>query len=505
MNLFKSQKTDAEPNAPQNNKRRYLLLIVAAIIFIAAIVGISVGVVVSKRNSDNVASSAVAASATGTATSSSNGTSLGGNSTTAPSANKHKFWGYYGANAIENGVDIRDGLNSRPLKDPQRGISYYCDLGYYDYINLAFLNVFGSVNGLPYYEMRFAMINGYDGNLVYVYKGDGKPNGDNVTMTNYLQFGQEIKHCQAKGVKVIVSLGGDKVSNYFFNNGDGALYAQTFYNAFLEGKDPNTPRPFGQDVILDGIELDIEKRPNAWEDPNPSKWTDEMVSLVENLRRLSPKTTLAAVPQCVTRLNGTDENCGAAIAKLQGVLDYIIVQYYNNPPCSYPYGFNFDTWAKNFAGQIVVGLAGDHTSAIAGGFLDEGPLQAVYDMVKDHKQFAGFSVYDVSSSNPPAFRWTVETYPNPKPTNYSGSLYDVLNGKIVGSGFPPQGPVWQDGVNTTYRCAGTWIWAETHCDLPDCYALMQKPGADPDAVCNNGNPLGKLECNQMISKTCNAH
>ncbi|KAJ3085155.1 Chitinase 1, partial [Physocladia obscura] len=153
------------------------------------------------------------------------------------------------------------------------------------------------------------------------------------------------------------------------------------------------------------IKLNHEKITTTRSDPDPSTWTPEMVSLVTNLRRLQPTALLAIVPQCVTRLNNSDANVGAAIAQLQDQLDYIIVQYYNNPPCSYPYGFNFDDWKTNFKGKIAVGLAGDWTSAIAGGYLNAGELQAVYDMVKNDSQFGGFSVYDVSSSNPPAFDW----------------------------------------------------------------------------------------------------
>ncbi|KAJ3221654.1 Chitinase 1 [Chytriomyces hyalinus] len=495
---------DAAAAAAADKRRRYTPIAIASVIGVLAIIGITAGIVVSNNNRNasdaSKGNSASAPSASATSTAAGNGSTTG--SSNPSTATKHKLWGYYGANAINNGVDLQFGLDSRVSPENQRPISYYCDTGLYQYINLAFLNLFGSVNGRPHYEIRFGMVQNYTGSMAYVYDGDGKPSSDPETVKNYLRFGQDIKYCQSKGVKILVSLGGDKISNYFFNAGDGELYARTWYNAFLEGKDAATPRPFGDDVILDGIELDIEKRPNDYDDPNPSTWTPEMVSLVKNLRKLSPKMTLASVPQCVMRLNGTDENGGEHIRQNVEDLDYIIIQYYNNPPCSYPYGFNYDAWTKVFKGKIVIGLAGDHTSSIAGGFLDEGPLQAVYDMVKDSPQFIGFSVYDVSSSNPPAFRWTVDTYANPKPTTYSQILRDVLDGKIVGSGYPPQGPVYQDGVNTTYRCAGTWIWAEAHCDLRDCYQLMQAPGANPDAVCNNGDPLGKLECNQMISKTC---
>ncbi|KAJ3350786.1 hypothetical protein HDU83_009415 [Entophlyctis luteolus] len=474
--------------------------IVGATIAFVAVVAAIVGVVEAVKNraggsSSSSSSSAASPSASTSGSSQANGTSFA----------NHKFWGYYGANAIANHVDIRDGYNKRATLSPQLPLTYYCDTGFYDYINLAFLNIFGSQGGNPYYEFNIGKRNDTSSDNIYVYEGTGAPAADSTVVAFFEKLGTEVKYCQAKGIKVIASLGGDKSSAYSFNTGDGALYAKTWYNAFLEGSDSGTPRPFGTGVVLDGIELDIEKRPNDYDDPAESTWTPEIVSLVKTLRRLSPNTTLAAVPQCVCRLNGTDENMGAAIKDLEGVLDYIIVQYYNNPPCSYPYGFNFETnWKSNFNGPIVVGLAGDWTSAIAGGFLEEGPLQAVYDMVKTDSQFAGFSIYDVSSSNPPAFRWEVSTYPNPSVTNYSAIVYSMLQGNTVGSGYPPQGPVYVDGVNTTYRCGGTWIWAETHCDLMDCYVALETGSISggADGVCNDGNTSGPLHCNQMISKTC---
>ncbi|KAJ3250557.1 hypothetical protein HDU77_006568, partial [Chytriomyces hyalinus] len=294
-------------------------------------------------------------------------------------------------------------------------------------------------------------------------------------VSSYLNLGKDIKTCQANGVKVIVSLGGDKVSDYKFSPGDGKRYAQLFYDMFLEGTHP--VRPFGPGVVLDGIELDIEKNPAY---PGPSPWTPEMIDMINTLRTLSPKTTLAIVPQCYLKdlnYNGSDQNVGAVIPAVADKIDYLIVQYYNNPTvsdkdhyaCSYPFNFNYYEWTKLFKGKIVVGLAGDWTSAISGGFLEPGPLQAVYDEIKSDPQFYGFSVYDVSSSTPPALSKSPATYTNPPPTTYSKTLKDVLSGVTVGSGFPSQA---QLGITTdkqySKRCGGTWVNANQTCSNKAC-------------------------------------
>ncbi|KAJ3191493.1 Chitinase 1, partial [Entophlyctis luteolus] len=104
------------------------------------------------------------------------------------------------------------------------------------------------------------------------------------------------------------------------------------------------------------------------------------------------------VPQCsltVTGYIGKDRNIGDLIAQTPSSFDYLIVQYYNNIECTYPFGFNYESWKNLFSGKIYVGLPGDWISAISGGFLEAANLQAVYDYVKNDGQFAGISLYDV--------------------------------------------------------------------------------------------------------------
>ncbi|KAI8611437.1 glycoside hydrolase superfamily [Chytriomyces sp. MP71] len=330
---------------------------------------------------------------------------------------------------------------------------------------------------------------GFISSGTYTYDGTSQtPTVDNGTMTSFYNLGKDVTHCQSKGVKIVMSLGGDHSSPYSFGPGDGEFYANLWYNQFLGGTHP--VRPLGPGVQLDGFELDIEK----------PGYEAEMTIFVTTLRKLCPKCVLAAVPQCILTYgtDGLDQNVGLTINATngKGILDYVIIQYYNNPPCSYPFGFNFKSWKPLFNGPLYIGLAGDWTSAINGGFMEMPQLQAVYDMVKDDPQFAGWSVYDVSSSTPPAKYWNVENYANPSTSNYSQVLSGILQGTPAWTGvqLPPQGPVAQDGLNTTYRCASTWIWANTQCSLEDCYDAVAK-GGDPEKVCG-----GNTQCNQMVVK-----
>ncbi|KAI8835762.1 glycoside hydrolase superfamily [Chytriomyces cf. hyalinus JEL632] len=452
----------AKAAALRSGRNKFIIIGVSAVILITAASLIAYFATKGNKSQGGATGSAAGGSASpgspGTA-----GTGTGSKPT------GQKLFGYFGADAMANGVDIVLGTLP-PTTDSstyQKDLAYYCNTGYFDTINLAFLNEFGG--GDNHFRFTFGgfSIPNYVTSGTYIYTGGQTETNSPAVVSSYLNLGKDIKTCQLNGVKVVVSLGGDKVSDYKFSPGDGKRYAQLFYDMFLEGTHP--VRPFGPGVVLDGIELDIEKNPAY---PGPSPWTPEMIDMINTLRTLSPKTILAIVPQCYLKdlnYNGSDQNVGAVIPAVADKIDYLIVQYYNNPTCSYPFNFNYYEWTKLFKGKIVVGLAGDWTSAISGGFLEPGPLQAVYDEIKSDPQFYGFSVYDVSSSTPPALSKSPATYTNPPPTTYSKTLKDVLSGVTVGSGFPSQA---QLGITIdkqySKRCGGTWVNANQTCSNKAC-------------------------------------
>ncbi|KAJ3011662.1 UNVERIFIED_CONTAM: hypothetical protein HDU68_001583 [Siphonaria sp. JEL0065] len=454
-----------------SNRKRYIIIGVAAVIVLGIAGGLT-GYFVTKNKKSSSSNSGSSSSS-------------GGGSSESESFNKidynlpvirNQLIGYYGQNAVANGVNILNGTNSRvtSVSNYQDSLAHYCSTGYYNTINLAFMNIFG--NGDNHFTITFSSFNLQNYGGKYVYTGNGLETNPQYIVQNFIKVGLDIQTCQAQGVKIVISLGGDKTSAYSFSQGDGKRYANLFYNMFLDGTDAKAIRPFGPGVKLDGIELDVEKN------DNPAVWNPEMIDFIYTLRNLSPKTILAIVPQCYLGLIGKDESVGDVIAATSNAVDYIIVQYYNNPQCSYPFGFNFDKWKALFPRSIVVGLAGDWTSAISGGFLEAGPLQAVYEMVKNDPQFGGFSIYDVSSSNPPAFAYNQVNYLNPPVSQYSQTVKNVLNGVIVGSGFPPQGAQ-QNNLLLANRCGGTWVYANSNCTLKVCDPAAPNPGCGVNQQC----------------------
>ncbi|KAJ3203916.1 hypothetical protein HDU82_006215, partial [Entophlyctis luteolus] len=493
---------DVEAAAVSRSKRNKIIIggsVLAVVVVAAALIGYFV----SKNNSSSTAASN-AGNSTSIANSSGKGSTTG--TTASPTAaatvvpGTFRLIGYFGADAMANGVDLEQGVLT-PTSDSsyyQKDLKYYCDTGYFNTINIAFLNLWGGGSGHFQITLGGFSTANYVTDGTYVYNGDGKESNSASVVTSYQNIGMDITHCQSKGIKVLMSLGGDKVSDYSFSTGDGKLYANLWYNMFLEGS--SSVRPFGAGVVLDGIELDVEKN-LAY--PGTQPWNQEMIDLITTLRSLSPQTTLAIVPQCYlsdANYPGKDANVGDVIPAVADKLDYLIVQYYNNPVCSYPVNFNFEDWTKVFSGKIVVGLAGDWTSAISGGFLEPGPLQAVFDQVKTSSQFLGFSVYDVSSSTAPALEHTIANYGSTLPTtHYSQTLRNVLDGTTVGSGYPSQASL---GVQTgssafTSRCGATWAHANATCGAVCISDSSTTPPAPPTAAAS-----GLLLLSSLVSAHC---
>ncbi|KAJ3378575.1 hypothetical protein HDU80_002805, partial [Chytriomyces hyalinus] len=110
----------------------------------------------------------------GTASTTSATVSASGSASTAvPQPSEHKLFGYFGADAMANGVDIVLGTLP-PTNDAsfyQKDLAYYCNTGYFDTINLAFLNEFGG--GDNHFRITFGGFSpaNYVSSGTYIYSG----------------------------------------------------------------------------------------------------------------------------------------------------------------------------------------------------------------------------------------------------------------------------------------------------------------------------------------------
>ncbi|KAJ3134683.1 hypothetical protein HK100_003446 [Physocladia obscura] len=466
-----------------SKKKRTLIVGAAAVVVVALAAGLG-GYFGTHKSTSAGSGNGSSSNSTGSSTSGSSSASGSGSLNTAtatvsasptPTGAKGEFVGYWGQNTANNGLDIVAGPGQRALSAAlnQLSLDAYCDLGFYSTISLAFLDEFGG--GDNHFTINFANF------ALYKWDGTQQTSGADALIT----IGQHIQHCQQEGVRILLSLGGDQVSNYSFAQGDGLKYATLFYNAFLGGSD-TTVKPFGSNVVLDGLELDIEKNAaDVTSGADPSAWTPEMVTFVTTIKSLSSKSILAAVPQCSLSFPGfigKDKNIGDLLAQTPSSFDYISIQYYNNIECTYPFGFNYDTWKTLFPGTIYLGIPGNPISAISGGFLDPPALQAVYNFVKGDSQFGGLSVYDVSSSNAPGLDWSATDYTNPPVSNYSAIVHSLLQGNTVATPLASPGPALLES-DFDYRCGGTWTYANATCSLPTCNPYASVTGCGSNQQC----------------------
>ncbi|OUZ99424.1 Glycoside hydrolase [Macleaya cordata] len=183
----------------------------------------------------------------------------------------------------------------------------------------------------------------------------------------------DIKSCQAKGVKVILSIGGGAGSYYLASSEDARQVATYLWNNFLGGKSDS--RPLG-DAVLDGIDFDIEGGTNQ-------HW-DELARYLKGY----------AAPQCPF----PDAWIGDALKT--GLFDYVWVQFYNNPPCQYTSGAvsnledAWKQWTSSIpATKIFLGLPAAPQAAGSGFIPSSDLISTVIPAIKGSEKYGGVMLW----------------------------------------------------------------------------------------------------------------
>ncbi|XP_059318201.1 acidic endochitinase-like [Lycium ferocissimum] len=165
----------------------------------------------------------------------------------------------------------------------------------------------------------------------------------------------DIRACQRRGIKVMLSLGGGAGSYYLSSADDARNVANYLWNNYLGGQ--SNSRPLG-DAALDGIDFDIEG--------GTTKHWDELARALSGFSR-QRKVYLSAAPQCPFPDAWLDG------ALKTGLFDYVWVQFYNNAPCQYSRGnvenlkSYWNKWIANIqAGKIFLGLPASPRAAGSG-------------------------------------------------------------------------------------------------------------------------------------------
>ncbi|KAJ1389848.1 Glycoside hydrolase family 18, catalytic domain [Sesbania bispinosa] len=233
-----------------------------------------------------------------------------------------------------------------------------CATGNYEFVILAFLPTFG--NG------QKPMIN---------LAGHCDPYSNGCT-----GLSSDIKSCQAKGIKVLLSLGGGAGSYSLASSQDARQVATYLWNNFLGGH--SSSRPLGP-AVLDGIDFDIEGGTNLY-------WDD----LARYLKGYSKNVILTAAPQCPF----PDAWIGNALKT--GLFDYVWVQFYNNPPCQYSSnGINnledaWKQWTSDIpANKIFLGLPASPQAAGSGFIAVPYLTSKVLPAIKGSSKYGGVMLW----------------------------------------------------------------------------------------------------------------
>ncbi|KXN69233.1 glycoside hydrolase family 18 protein, partial [Conidiobolus coronatus NRRL 28638] len=274
---------------------------------------------------------------------------------------------YWGQNSYGSSSEAEAAKMEKPLRE-------YCNDDTYDMFVVSFLTKFNAENPSLYPELNLGK------HCHQTFPG--------TNLANCPEVGQDIKYCQSKGKAVVLSMGGYSGDYTIKQEKHAHHLANKMWDLFLGGK--SKFRPFG-DVILDGVDLDIEKGPPE----NYATFTHALRNIT--LKDNSKKYYITAAPQCPY----PDASLKAVLER--GWLDAAFVQFYNNPCGLGSDSFNFeqwDNWAKtgsvNKDVKIYLGAPAS-PSASNTGYLPIKKLAALVEKTRSkHSSFGGVMIWDVS-------------------------------------------------------------------------------------------------------------
>lgn len=230
--------------------------------------------------------------------------------------------------------------------------------------------------------------------LTFVEKyGNGQPLGFSMSACsdagNCGDVGNAIQTCHNNNKKVFVSLGGAEASHdhttALTSDGDARGVAWELHNKFLD----SSSSVFGNGITVDGIDIDSEAGDNSGTNYD---------TLLGKLKEISPNTLLSAAPQCYTPDNNNLEFIGGS----SGLLDYLFVQFYNNPPCEVgSHDFNFRYWdsiASSHGATWLLGLPASDGSA-SDGYVGDNLAGALNDIKGSNpSKFGGVMLWDIEDA-----------------------------------------------------------------------------------------------------------
>ncbi|KAG4927092.1 hypothetical protein AAZX31_19G068800 [Glycine max] len=236
-----------------------------------------------------------------------------------------------------------------------------CKTGLFHIVNIAFLSTFGN-GSQPQINLA--------GHCSPASKGCKR-------------LGKDIKNCQRRGIKVMLSIGGGTNTYSLSSPDDARQVADYIWDNFLGGK--SNSRPFGN-AILDGVDFNIES--------GELHYAALAYRLHDHYAGSKKKFYLTASPQCSFQNNLLHG------ALTTGLFDHVWIQFYNNPQCEFtskdPTGFKsaWNQWTTSInAGKFFVGLPSSHAAARTGFVSSHALINNLLPIVRSPK-YGGVMLWD---------------------------------------------------------------------------------------------------------------
>lgn len=146
-----------------------------------------------------------------------------------------------------------------------------------------------------------------------------------VAGANGQSLADQITGCQGNGVKVMIAFGGDSryCNSTFTSSAEAVQSADYVWDLFLGGTGSEELRPFGADVVLDGLDIDNEADDGSF-----------YLDFVKELRGKMGNGTdkayyMAADPMAANVGPFADDSMTAIPDSILPYLDWVNVQFYN--------------------------------------------------------------------------------------------------------------------------------------------------------------------------------
>jgi len=203
-------------------------------------------------------------------------------------------------------------------------------------------------------------------------------------------IGVDIRNCQSKGIKVVLSLGGAVGSYGFSSDAQATQFAGLLWDMVFEGN--SSLRPFGE-AVLDGVDLDIEG--------GSTTGYPTFVKAIRSRMQVSNKNyIISGAPQCPYPDAYLGPAPGKALDDAGSSFSYASVQFYNNY-CGVSsiseFWKSFEQWhstAVQSGYQVMVGLPA--APAAGGGYVDANTICGLVPKLKTYANFGGFMFWDAS-------------------------------------------------------------------------------------------------------------